>query len=357
MGVEVELLAPSGLSRKDLAMAIAAQHGAHVRRFFHPQGEPSKVPGQQVFENLTLGFSVEDQNGDVLAQCVDDITLQGDLNRDQPPQPGWYRIVSDDRRLTRLIKRHADPESPVDEVLNPIAELFGTKVERGEGGMARVADEYGDSIAIAAPLPGQRERGCELITPPIDNNHFERLESLLGLARALDFTIPAEGAIHLHFDATPLCSAAAIANLVNLLAPHADSLKRHLKTNPRCRRLGPWPRELGELVNASGFAELTWEEARERLSQLPLTKYCDFNLFNIAHSLPNKHTFEVRILPVTLEAGQIVRTAASFAAMLEWACESKKVRSDAPTSFARFKERFFFSPYKKNTTPYQQPCP
>lgn len=75
------------------------------------------------------------------------------------------------------------------------------------------------------------ERPCELITPPIETNHQERLESLLAKARFLKFTIPAESATHLHFDATPLCSARVIANLVNILWIHGENLKRLVGTS------------------------------------------------------------------------------------------------------------------------------
>lgn len=48
IGVEIELLAPRGLSRQDLAEAIARSSSGSVRRYFHPQSELSKVPGAPV---------------------------------------------------------------------------------------------------------------------------------------------------------------------------------------------------------------------------------------------------------------------------------------------------------------------
>ncbi len=323
LGIEIELLAPRGRSRKDLALAIARHHGAaRVRRFFHPQGEPSKARNTPFFENLTLGFAVEDGRGKLLAQCVDDLTLQEDLDRQRPPQPGWYRIVSDDARMLRLVMRHADPAAPLRRVLGPVARVFGTRVERGAGGMVRVADAAGAPVAIGATLPSERERPCELITPPLRAGHFERLDELLGLARNLGFTAPAEGAIHLHFDAAPLRSAATVANLVRLLGVQTGALKERFSTNPRCRRLAMWPPELFELVTTRGFCGLDWPAAKARLERIPLTKYCDFNLLNLVRSIPGKDTFEVRILPVWLDAAPIVEAAVFFAAILRWARES-----------------------------------
>ena len=62
----------------------------------------------------------------------------------------------------------------------------------------------------------------------MESDHLDRLESLLGLARSLDFGIPAEGAIHLHFDAISLCAASTVADLVTLLGLHGETLKQHL---------------------------------------------------------------------------------------------------------------------------------
>ena len=336
LGVEVELLAPPGRSRKDLATAIANHYGANVRRFFHPQGEPSKAPDTPFFENLTLGFAVEDEEGNLLAQCVDDLTLQDDLNQKHPPQPGWYRVVSDDSRFLRLTMLHTDANEPLQTVLRPIAELFGTFVDEGGGGMVRVADEANTPIVLGAPLPGERERPCELITPPIDRNHYERLEALLGLVRSLEFSIPAEGAIHLHYDSTELRNASTIGNLVHFFDKHGDTLKERMGTNPSCRRLGAWPQALFEVVNAPDFAGLEWEEALERLKSVKLTKYCDFNLRNMVHSIAGKNTFEVRILPVWLDAAKIIDAAALFEAILRWASEETGKLKPVPADLRDF---------------------
>lgn len=343
MGVEVELLAPPGRSRLDLAEAIAAHYRGRCRRIFHPQAEPSTVVGTPVFENLTLGFMVEDAHGNVVGQCVDDLTLQDDLDRNRPPLPGWYRIVSDDVRLLRLTSIHADPTAPLDEVLRPIAALFGEEVQKGDDGMVRVSDAAGASIAIGARLPGERERACEVITPPIETDHLERLEVLLGLARDLDFGIPAEGATHLHFDAARLCSARAVSNLVTLLAAHGEILKDMVGTNPRCRRLGAMPTEMCELVAAPDFASLDWPEAKAKLQALGLTKYCDFNLQNLVHDAPGKHTFEVRILPASLAGETIVRAAALFAAILQWAVSEEADPKDGPSVFEGLTKGFGFN--------------
>ncbi|MCJ8278636.1 MAG: amidoligase family protein, partial [Rivularia sp. ALOHA_DT_140] len=194
IGCEIELLAPQGLSRKDLADSIARANNGTVNRIFYPQSEPSQVPGTPLFHNLTLGFEVIDKQGNLIAKCVDDLTIQDDLNKSIQSKPGWYRIVSDDTRFLQLITHQASAEKNRTEVLQPIADLFGTVTEQNSEGMVRVTDNTGNPIAIAALLPGERERPCELITPPIDTNHQEKLEVILKTARLLNFTVPMEGA-------------------------------------------------------------------------------------------------------------------------------------------------------------------
>ena len=319
IGVEIELLAPSGYSRRDLAQTLANRRGGTIRRFFHPQAEPGKVPGQPVFENLTLGFTAVDVQGRLIAHCVDDLTLQDNLDKQRPSQAGWYRIISDDNRLLQLVMQQSDPAAPLEQVLQPIAQLFGAKMTNNNEGMFRVADETGAPIAIAAPLPGERERPCELVTPPIESDHLNQIDGLLTTARELGFTAPVEGATHIHFDATALCSPLALANLVRLLDKHGADLKQLVGTNPHCRRLGGWPQELLSLVQSPTFLDSSWEQARQLLIPLKLSKYCDFNIRNFIYMTPSKQTFEVRILPVSLQAQSIMEEAGLFEAILQWA--------------------------------------
>jgi hypothetical protein len=335
-GFEIELVAPPGSSRRDLAERIAARHGGTVRRFFHRQQEPSEVPGTPTFENLTVGLEALDRAARPLARFVDDVTLQADLDRTAPSKPGWYRILTDDARLVRLLVRQCDPDASREAVLAPIARLFGTALAHEDAGMVKVSDDGGASIAIAAPLPGERERACEIITPPLGAERDEVLGMLLATAREAGFRLPREGATHIHFDAGSLADAGVIATLVAVLSRHGAALKRLVGTNPNCIRVGTWPKELHTLLASPGFAALDWPAARKALARVGLKKYCDFNLANIATASSAKHTFEVRVLPASLDAAFIADAADLYAALLAWCVAHAGDPGRVPAEFADF---------------------
>lgn len=308
VGVEVELLAPPGSNRRMLAEHLAKRIGGRVRAFFHLDSEPSKVSGKPVFYHLTQGFEVLDADSQPLAKCIDDITLQQDLDKTTAPQPGWYRIVSDEVRLLRLITHHTQADLPLSESLLAVGELFGTQPHASQGSVYRLSDSSGASIALAAPLPGERERPCELVTAPLRADDRRTLPLLLECAAELGFLLPTEGATHLHFDGQPFCSAPILQTLVNTLHPQREQLHQQWRTNPSCRRLAPWSEALLAAINAEDFTALDWPQAQARLAKLPkkdLSKYCDFNIRNLILPIPDKHTFEVRILPATLNAADI----------------------------------------------------
>lgn len=350
-GFEIELAAPRNVTREDLAKTLAAKTGDRVERFFHPQSEPSKVPGRPTFENLTHGFRLTDIEGQWVASFVDDLTLQADFDKRVPSLPGWCRIVSDDRRLLRLIMLQCDPNDSPEDVLEPLARLFGTEIVCHGSGMFQVSDDRGQSIAICAPLPGERQRPCEIITAPIVSDHHTRLSDLLESAREMGFLLPREGATHIHFDAAPLCSASTIARLVRLLAMFGDDLKQLVGSNPHCVRLGAWPKELQILTDSPEFLAMAWPDARAELSKVKLSKYCDFNLLNIAKEDKAKHSFEIRILPSTLDADEILHTAALFEGLLTFSCGSTNLDNMLSGSFAAFLTAI---PMPENCTRYWQ---
>jgi hypothetical protein len=316
IGFEIELIAPPGATRRDLAEAFAQDQGANVRPIFYPQAEISAVNDKPVFETLTLGWEVTCTKGRLLARFVDDLTLQDDLARNGAPKAGWYRILGDDLRLMRLVGLHCDAGAPIEAVLEPARALFNGRIVTNAEGLYKLLDQAGSPIAIAAPLPGERERACELISPPVAKHHARELQNLLAAARRLDFRVPAEGAVHLHFDAVRLASSAALGRLVRAFHAERETLRQQFRPNPRCRRLGAWSKELIDLVHQPGFDALPWHEARRQLAATGLSKFCDFNITNIVDMDAEKFTFEIRIIPPSMDAGEIVSAAAYFADIL-----------------------------------------
>lgn len=318
VGFEIELMAPRGSSRLALAQRVSDRIGGSVSRYFQQDSEHSAVPDRPVFENLTLAFRVDDPAGNWAASFVDDLTLQADCDHGAAPLGGWYRIVGDDGRLLRLAARHCDAAEDLATVLEPFAALFGTAPSAHEAGMVRVVDSQGLSLAIGAPLPGERERPCEIVTAPIECDHAAQLTALLDDAKSLGFMVPVEGATHLHFDAAKLCNTHFISRFVPIITRHGPALRQLVGVNPSCVRIGSWPDAVSALVETSEFLSMSWDDARGALAMTKLTKYCDFNLVNMVKGFADKHTLEVRILPSQMEPRAIVMAAALFEGLIRF---------------------------------------
>jgi Putative amidoligase enzyme len=329
-GFEIELMAPAGASRVGLAQEVAARLGGRVQSFFHPQSEPSKVSGTPIFHNLTPGFRVFDPCGAWYADFVDDLTLKAGLDEGAASKPGWHRIVSDDARMLQLAIRQCSAEAPQHTVLEPLAALFGTPVDRHPSGMCKVVDARQVSVAIATSLPGERERPCEIVTAPLEGNRRQVLQLLLDAAASCGFNIPRESATHIHFDGSRLCTAGAISNLVRLFSQHGRALKQRFKTNPACVRLGPWPVGLPKAVQRPEFAALPWAQAVEVLLAAKPVKYCDFNILNMLAPRNGKLTFEVRILPTSLSPDTLLEQSDYFEKLLAWCADEEAPHRPIP---------------------------
>lgn len=309
-GFEVELLAPAGSSRFDLAREIASRAGGSVRRRFHVDTEASSAPGVRTFWHLTPAFDVVDVGGGAVCSLVDDTTIVADLDARAPSQPGWYRILSDDPRLLRLVERHADPAEGIGSVLEPVAELFGARVQDVRG-VRKLDDGAGATIAMAAPLPGERERPCEVVTPPWEDDHVRRLEELLEPARDLGFTVPAEAAVHLNLDAGPFRDVERFRGVVTTFGERREELRELFATNPRCTRLAPLPAELVELVRQDWP---DWASLRAAAAGTAVTKFSDVNLTRVLGVRPGPDVLEVRILPGSIDGASI---GGQFAQLVE----------------------------------------
>ncbi|MEW9264341.1 amidoligase family protein [Kineococcus endophyticus] len=306
-GFEVELLAPRGASRLDLAVDLARRCGGRVVRRFHVDTESSATPGVRAFWHLTPAFDVVDDAGNLRCSLVDDTTIVADLDASAPARPGWFRVLSDDPRLLRLVLRYADPAEGIGSVLTPVAAVFGSQVVE-VAGVHRLDDSAGATIALAAPLPGERERPCELVTPPFTDRHDERLEELLAAARDLGFSVPREAAVHVNLDAAGFRDVARFRQVVEFFAARED-LHRRFATNPHCRRLGPLPADLVDLV---GRDWPDWESLRAAAARTAVTKYADVDVTRVLRVRPGPDVLEVRLLPGSVDGVAIARQAAQL---------------------------------------------
>jgi len=328
VGIELEWLAPKGLSRQAYAQYLASQHHAKVQHFWHPQVEPSKVPGKPLFHNLTPGFSVQDKKGTTIAHTVGDLTIQKQLHRQQPPAPGWYRILSDDIRLIHLMSRHAKTIGSPFDIMQPVADLFGT-TPKDYDGIVRVEDIQGSSIALCAPMPGERERVCEVVSGIFEAPYIDTINQLIEPAKTLDFSIPIESATHIHFCAAQLQNPRTLRNLIHLLHTYRFVLRDILHTNTNCVRLGAWPADLFACIAAPDFATLSWKMAQQRLKELPMSKFCDFNIKNLIFGFAHKNTFELRILPGLMNPNPICDAIRLFTNIFTY-CQQEDVLYHEP---------------------------
>jgi hypothetical protein len=313
-GFELELLAPRGSSRRTLADALAKSCGGQVRPVWHQDSEPALVQhlGGR-FLHLTQGLEVHRETGDLVCALVDDVTIVAELDPTAAAPPGWHRILTDDPRLLRLLALWSDPGGPLENALDGAASLWGVEAER-HGSVWRI-ESQGATIALATPAGGERERPCEIITPPLVADHRATLDALLAPARALGFTVPVEAAVHVHLDGAPFREAAAFANVVRLFAHWREPLRQLLGTNPSCRRLAPLPAELVDLVDRDSDPSL--DELREAAARGGLTKFFDVNLTQLLRDDPLRDTVEVRILPGSLSAQDVIAGAAIVEGLLE----------------------------------------
>ena len=230
--------------------------------------------------------------------------------------PGWHRLLTDDARLLELLARVSDPAGSLDTALDDVAALWRERVEQ-IGNVWRL-DVAGATIALATPSGGERERPCEIVTPPLVSDHAAALEELLGPARALGFTVPREAAVHLHLDGARFREARTLANVVRLFGHWREPLRQLLGTNPECRRLAALPTELVAVADG----EPSWNDLREAATRGRLTKFFDVNLTQLLRDNPLRDTLEVRILPGAITADEVIDRAALVETLLDRCCET-----------------------------------
>lgn len=302
VGIELELLAPAGTTRRALAEAVATRVGGEVVSNWHLDSEPSAHPDFEVFRHLTPAFDVLDADGDEIVRLVDDVTLQSDLDRRAPSPPGWYRVVSDDTRFLRMLGGRLSLDLGDTERVAAIAADFGLLCE-DKGDALRLHDNSGASVALISGVPGGRSRGAECISPPLNGDQVAGWFDLVaGAATELGFLVPEEGATHLHYDAELFREPQAFQRVVWAFGEDHELIRERFGTNPNCRRLGSLPPALVELVSSAAYDELTWDEIAAKARGIEaVTKYADVNLLHLVTEKPKIPTVEFRMLPSSLD--------------------------------------------------------
>ncbi|WP_432526123.1 hypothetical protein [Kineococcus mangrovi] len=147
-----------------------------------------------------------------------------------------------------------------------------------------------------------------MVTPPLTGDHAERLEELLAPARDLGFSVPLEAAVHVNLDAGPFRDVGGFRRVVEFFAGR-EELHRRFGTNPNCRRLGPLPADLVDLVQRRWP---DWDSLRAAAARTAVTKYADVDVTRVLGVRPGPDVLEVRLLPGSADGVAIARQAAQL---------------------------------------------
>ena len=315
-GYELELLAPIGETRHSIASHLAQYYSCQPVPIFHRESDyrPHHIHSAS-FYCLTRGFYLERPSGFWL-KVVNDMTISNQINLDNDEETDWYHLLADDIRLVDLIISHCDPGAGPKEILDPIASLFRTSVEKN-GSLYQVAGPRSSLVCFAHHLFKDRNRICEIVTAPITTLHREILLDLTTKVQEKGCIIPTEAAFHIHYDATDFCSPALLLRLIRYFHVWSQTIKRIVPPNPHCRRLGAYADDVVNYAFARSNEDKPWEEVVASLKSAGATKFCDFNFVNILNGHPTKMTFEVRITPMTFNVDALVAATDFFHQFLQ----------------------------------------
>lgn len=305
VGLELELLAPFGVDRAAVARAIARRVRGRVEYGFKYWSE-GLLPNGRPLCHLSDAVRVVDARG-VLVTLVDDNTLRDGL----PARPRARSLcATDDLRLALLVERTCWSRRR-DERLAPLAALFGG---HAEGGSA--FDAYGHPLTVSLQAPVSWSRVCEFVTRPLEARAERRrvVALLLEVAAGLKLTVPAEAALHAHYDAGPWRSTRALRRLILEHAAHRDTWTARLSPNPRCQKLGPFPDELVRVARDGARVPFPTFAAALRLAGA--RKEGDLNPLGVIEPFPRQPTLEVRCLPMSLSPDDVLASLEAAEALL-----------------------------------------
>ncbi len=259
VGIELEILAPQGSSRATLAERVARSIGGSVVGNWHLDTEPSAHPDLDVFHHLTPAFDVLDNDGNLFVRMVSDVTIHADLDIKAPGLAGWHRVLSDDPRFLRMVGQFLPSMEASSADLDALADRLGLLIEQ-KGETTRLHDSTGASVVMFTTLPGEKHRVTECISPPLTDGFDNWLTAVVGAANEIGFSVPSEGATHLHYDAPLFREPEAFRRLVYAFGPNVDVIRQKMETNPRCRRIGALPTGLVDFAESDRYGSMEWSD-------------------------------------------------------------------------------------------------
>jgi hypothetical protein len=296
-GFEIELMAPPGGSRLDLALEF--QHD--VLYGFKSLSLEVDDQGEWLGSSeLTPAYSLSG-----LCTFVDDFSIHRELNKSAPPR-GW-RAIFDDARLaqvaeSKLLSR--DPEALIGQLLD----LFSGRLEVPSDlpHMRSLYNPAGHLVAVVAPYAEERERVCEVVTRPLTTDERrDQLHEVLSRASSLGFVGAAEGSVHVHYDGLPWRDSRTLCRLILAWHEQGPELLEQLQPNPDTLEWrGPFPEAVVEVARAG--QRLPFSELALQLARAGVRKRCDFNLLGIIRPRHRQMTLEARIFPALLEADALL---------------------------------------------------
>ncbi len=304
VGLELELLAPTGKTRFDLARALAKQAGGALRLSFKYHGQ-GLLPDGRPDCHLTPAARVM-VRGKWFASVVDDPTIVDEL----APTPELMRIArTDDVRLAAWIERTCPGH------FKPLQKTFAA-TEEADG----FVDPWGQPLVRWHHVSTERARVCEVVLRPLHRRELgPTLRRVMKLATSLGFTVPAEAATHAHFDAAPFRSTALLRRLVLGWSSERAFWLSRLRPNSRCRKLGPFSPDVVRVAKEADDA-LPFETVAAGLLLAGLHRAVDLNLLGLVERFPKQPTIEVRCLPGSLDAEATLAALFDASAFLESVC-------------------------------------
>ncbi len=310
VGIEIELINRPGRTRETLASSLCRAVGGTSVPSFHFDTEISLHTEVDVFHNATPAVDVIDGEGSLIAHLCDDSSIVSDLDKPKPTPSragrprSAVRLISDDRRLLRVLCSQLDPTDPGGPELASAAERLGMRIETAESGsgLRVLRNGDGDVVAMVARLPTERDRVAEVVSPPLE---LERVQTwITTIYRCWEEQgcyRPVEAATHLHFDGEPFDSPARFKRLVQWLDLHRGDLRSRYRTNPACRALGPFTDEFRRLTRdidpTCGQEE--WQKVKLGLFLAHRSRAHDVSFVDLLRNAAPRKTIEFRFLPVT----------------------------------------------------------